>query len=84
MALSIQGLGRGKIAVLVGSSVSGVQAPAGAAFGTVSKAWWNCMVAQANDHICFLTENSTEIVDGSSTYYIIDEENYLFTETPPV
>jgi len=82
MALDIQGVGKGKIVVQIGQSNQSIQAPAGHSFGSVAFIWWACEIVKVGDNICFFIGDNTMISDGTYFYYIIDESNYLYTETP--
>lgn len=82
MALDLQGCGRGKIVVQLGASLYGTQLNDGnAAFGSVVKTWWACEVVDIEDNICFISTNGLRLSDGDNTFFVIDESDYLFTET---
>lgn len=85
MALTILGCGKGKIIVQAGASLySVVPKSEGIAFGSVVSVWWGCEMVDVGYNICFNFKNSTLVTDGNYSYYIIDESDYLYTETASV
>jgi len=82
MSLTIQGCGKGKIIVQTGASLYSIEPKSeGIAFGSVVGVWWGCEVVDVGANVCYNFTKGLLLSDGTNSYYIIDESDYLYTET---